>query len=201
MTLSNWLIALWETITTITPLDGITLFMLIFGPVSAVCLRMHLMKKRDARNRKWELFRILMRDRSQVPTSSSDYLGALNLIEAEFNNETEIINALTTLNSHIRKHPKSKSASRRYEDKIVDLNMSLIDEIAKSLEVKLVKKEIYRGSILSGETIVKMSKEDAIRTFLAEIAIGERSFPVNIKRSFENRRRRRFLKPAPGLRR
>ena len=139
MTLSNW---------SITLLEGITIFALLFGPISSVCVGMRLEKRRDAHNRKWEIFRILMRDRSHIPDLTPDYVGALNLIAAEFHNKKIIIDALTELNNHIRQGSEFKPKPISYLEKIIDLNRTLIAEIAKSLNVKLDKLEIYKGSYL-----------------------------------------------------
>ena len=105
------------------------------------------------------------------------------MIDAEFHNNKEIRDALDKLYNHTRRRPKSKSETMSDgERKFLELNANLIEKIAKSLNVTLDNKEIFERDYLPREMISKINNEKFIRSFFAEIAVGERSFPVSIKK-------------------
>ena len=67
-----------EFITIVMSVEFMTIIALIAGPVIAVIITRFCDEAREAKRRKWEIFRTLMRTRREQLTT--DFVGALNLI-------------------------------------------------------------------------------------------------------------------------
>ena len=84
-----------------TTVDALTIFALIAGPVIAVLITRYWDEKREANRRKWEIFRNLMCFRTHP--HSQGFVSSLNLLEVEFHDVKDVLNAWTLLYEHFKK--------------------------------------------------------------------------------------------------
>lgn len=157
----------------------LTIFALFLGPVFAVLVTRYIDYKRDIKTRKLEVFRTLMRYRKERLTY--DFVGALNIIEVEFNDDKNVIEAWKKLFEHFCKlstHPHEDV--QRGHSELEKLSASLLQKIAKNLGIKIDSLEIINSGY-TPEGWVKFQNETAdIRFMLLELLEGKRSLPINV---------------------
>ena len=158
-----------------TIVNFITIFALIAGPVSAVIITRYWDEKREAKRRRWEIFRTLMRTRRERLTP--DFVGALNLIEVEFHREQEVIDAWKNLFNHLCQLSTGVEDSYEVTER---LTATLLEKVAKSLGVKKDTLEIFKNGY-SPQYWGSLENEQAqMRHLILEVLEGTRSFPVHI---------------------
>ena len=147
----------------------VTIIAIIGGPISAVLITRWLDDRRASRDRRWDIFRNLMRYRGTG--LHAEFVGALNLLAVEFRHDPEVINEWKNLFTSFERH--GDSASQR-----ASIRTRLLDEIAKSLGVQIAQIDIFSEAYnpISSELIE--AQNQAIRAFANDIALGKKALSV-----------------------
>lgn len=181
----------------ITWFEILTLIALIAGPVIAVIIARNMDTRRAKRERRMDIFRTLMRTRRS--RLMPDHVGALNLVEIEFKEETAVITEWKAYFEHLAiDHPKrteeqvkdemaQAEKQRRfgkYDERIAKerekLLAKLLHAIAKVLGFKIEQLEIFEGGYApQGWGDIEIQQE-AIRRFLVGLALGRLVLPVAV---------------------
>ena len=156
-----------------------TILAVIFGPIFAVIVTRYVDKQRASETRKMDIFRTLMRTR-KLPIHF-EHVGALNLIEIEFVNQTEIIDAWKKYLQNLSENPPqalSGNELQAFEKKRDSLLTKLIYEIARSLDFKVEQLDILEGNYLPRGWRDDDREQKLIRHGLIEVLQGRRPLVV-----------------------
>ncbi len=109
--------------------EWLTLAAIVIGPVSAVCITLWIERRRQVRDRRLYVTRMLLMTR-HLP-ADPQYNAAINLIPVEFNDQPKVIAAWRTY--HERAHQRVEAAHQADHDKRITAAQSgLIFEILRS---------------------------------------------------------------------
>ena len=162
-----------------TIVDGITIGALIAGPVIAVIITRFCDETREAKQRKWEIFRNLMRYRSDP--LSEGFVSSLNLIEVEFHKNKSVLTAWKSMYDHFyEEEPVDNTLRRAFYDKQGKLRAKLLQEVAGSLGIKLNSLDIFQSGYYPKGWEWNETEQLLMRRLLAEVLEGKRTFPVHI---------------------
>ncbi len=184
-------------------IDALTILALFVGPGLAVWINGHLDRRREQRERKKEIFRILMRTRRL--RLSPDHVGALNLIEVEFAKDNTVIDQWLALHRHFssahQRLPEEtvlESSSveettdkdNLYWNRVVKdrdkLLTKLLREMATVLGIALEPLDVLEGGY-TPEAFGTIDNElRIIREYLVRLSWGERTIPIEIKNLPQN---------------
>ena len=124
-----------------------TIAAIFLGPFLAIGGARYLDSLRAAKARKLEIFRTLMRTRG-LPMDR-EHVGSLNLVEVEFLNHQDVIDAWKAYLAKLREElppieqkPRYDTATRKRDS----LLTKLIDTIAKALNIKVAQLDILEGN-------------------------------------------------------
>lgn len=175
----------------------VTIIALILGPVIAVIISKISDANRSKRGRRLDIFRTLMRTR-RTPIHP-DHVGALNLVEIEFQGEAETISAWKVLITHFAaNHPRNSAEEIRdgmtgeekngrdnkYGERLHDerqkLLAKLLHAMAQVLGFKVEQLEIFEGGYTpQGWHDVEL-EQSAIRRYAVDLYLGRRVLPVSV---------------------
>ena len=180
-----------------TTIETVTVVALFAGPLLAILVARHLEQRRAKRERRMDVFRTLMRTRAS--RLSSDHVAALNLVEIEFQDKEEVIDAWNKYFEHLSsQHPRKAdeeilpSTSKeeiqvreeRYNKRLADsrnvLVTKLLHEIAKTLKYKLESLEILGGGYAPQGWAEIEFQQGLIRQYGVDLYYGRRALPVAV---------------------
>lgn len=175
----------------------VMLVAILVGPIMAVLATRWLDRRHELQTRKTEIFKTLMRTR-RTPTNH-EHVGALNLIEIEFANHTNVITAWKALfehfaTEHTRRqneiiNPSGESEvnqdhESRFNNRLFDerqiLLAKLLHAIAKVLNFKIEQLEIFRGGYLPQGWVDTELEAMQMRKFAFRLASGQSQLPVAV---------------------
>lgn len=127
--------------------EWLTLLGIITGPIVAVCITLAIEGRRQKRERRTIIARILMGTR-HTP-ADAQYNGAINLIPMEFNDRKDIMAAWQKYIEAVRLRPTEEN--RQAQNEIVTATQStLIYKITKYLGYDISENDIRSTAYLSG---------------------------------------------------
>ena len=126
--------------------DIATIFALIAGPVAAVYVGRLQEERRAKKDRKWSILRDLMQSRKTQ--LSRERVSALNLIEIEFHDDKEIVDAWKKVLGFLyRAEPEGENEKlefyRKREDKIVELLQLIASKLGAPLDPDDIRNNAY----------------------------------------------------------
>ena len=154
-----------------------TVFAIVYGPVKAVKVTRDADREQEKRDRKYVVLSDLMKTRRR--RIDPVHVGALNLIELEFYNETAIISAYRNYAAYLNQsYPQEHDAFQRHLDHGDDLFVELLYQIAQSLGFSFDKRDLTRlGYFPQG--LSQLEDNSMTNALLArEILEGRRPLPV-----------------------
>lgn len=129
-------------------LEILTLAAIILGPIIAVQLQKYLERNREIRNRKLNIFKMLMATRGS--TLSADHVEALNRIDLEFSGNKKykkVINLWKEYFDNLCKSEEFKDNPKIWSSRNEELLANLLFEMGQSLDYDfdkvLIKRNIY----------------------------------------------------------
>jgi hypothetical protein len=178
-------------------MEWISLAAILLGPILAVLATRYLDDRRASHEQRLSVFRTLMRTR-RTPTVP-DHVGALNLVEIEFDKDPHVLAAWRELFRHLgtehtpKAHERqeaslSEEENRNRQSKFVErivterqtLLAKLLHCMAKALRFKIEQLEIFEG----GYTPQAWTEDDlearVVRRLFADVAVGKRFFPISV---------------------
>jgi hypothetical protein len=177
--------------------DWLTLAAIVFGPLLGAWFALWLSGRREKRDRRFDIFRTLMRTR-RTPIWP-DHVGALNLVEIEFSDNPEVIRAWKALFEHFgQPQPRHSDEElpnglgeveylereKRYNVRIGQERHSLLSKllhaIGKNLGFKIEQLEIFEGGYTPQGWGTVEDEQTAVRRLFTDIALGRRMFPIGV---------------------
>ena len=126
--------------------DIATIIALVAGPVVAVCVGRLQEERRAKKDRKWSILRDLMQSRKTQ--LSRERVSALNLIEIEFHDDKEIVDAWKKVLVFLyRVEPEDANEKlelyRKRDDKIVELLQLIASKLGVPLDPDDIRNNAY----------------------------------------------------------
>ena len=124
-----------------------TVIAIFLGPILAVLITRKIDDRRFEQMRKMEVFRTLMRTR-QMPIHP-DHVGALNLVEVEFANNKNVVDAWKEYHKKLGEPLPSLEEKGRHDSVVREratLLTKLIHEISKVLNLRVQQLDILEGN-------------------------------------------------------
>lgn len=155
-----------------------TIVAVVVGPVIAVLITRSIDKRRARKDRQWEIFRNLMQFR-RVPLSS-DFVGALNLVEVEFAKDAKVISAWKDHLGSFQRSANDALSQEQVGQLRIETQVRLLDAIAKNLGIEVEQLDIYSGGYSPQGWTDAENEQILIRRWLSDIAAGQKAFQVVI---------------------
>lgn len=170
---------------------------ILLGPVLAVLVTRYVDQKRNLRERQMYVFRTLMKTRRL--NTSTDHVGALNLVEIEFYGINAVIDPYKDLirhfaAQHARKieeqsgpnlsKDEQRFADLKFNDRINDernkLLTKLLHAIGRELGFNIEQLEIFEGGYTPQGWVDVDTEQRLIRRYLIDLYAGRRVVPVGV---------------------
>lgn len=155
----------------------LTIIAIFAGPIVALLTQRALDHLRERRNRRLTIFRVLMGTRAAV--LSPGHVDALNQIDVEFYGwppaDKRVITAWKALRNHLGDSGFNKDDFKGWTNKIVELRIDLLFQMAKALRYKFEKDDILRNvysPIAHGDI---ENDQRLIRQGIVELLTGKRA--------------------------
>ena len=158
-----------------------TILAIVVGPVISVWVTRYLDDYRAAKARKLEIFRTLMRTRRLQ--LHSDHVGALNLVEVEFIDHQDVIQAWKAYLANLEKaFPPEEDRGRfmKAAQRREALLTTLIDEIAKALDIGVAQLDILGGNYVPHGWGADEFENRWVRHAVINILSGKASIPIRL---------------------
>lgn len=161
----------------------LTIAAIVIGPIAAVLVTRYVDERRDARARRMEIFRTLMRTR-RTP-HFAEHVGALNLVEIEFAKYKDVIDEWKHLFEHLGTRytqgtgESLEAFNRRLNDERQSRLTLLLHAMAKSLGHKVDQIEILQGGYGPQIWADIEDEQTAVRRLLLDILSARRPLPVH----------------------
>jgi hypothetical protein len=157
--------------------DWLTITAIIVGPIAAWLLSYAINKRKEAKDRKLNIFRTLMATRSFFLRFRLEHVGVLNTIPVEFSNEEKVLKAwrdyLFTMNST----ENNEELWRKRNDAFFEL----VHRISKSIGYNLDKDQIMNTSYEPSGYGDEAQDWIKVRKSLIDILDHKAALPVEIK--------------------
>jgi hypothetical protein len=124
-------------------LSAITIFAIYYGPIKALKIQRELDDQREERNRKVNIFKSLMSNRSTRLTYQ--YVQALNLIDVEFTGSSDKEKAVREAWKELHDLYSNYKTTPNAEERSTDLNIALLGAMARCLGYDFDKVHLKRG--------------------------------------------------------
>lgn len=154
---------------------------ILVGPIAAVWVTRWMDQKREDRDRRLDTFRALMKTRRL--RLSQEHVAALNLVEIEFYNEADVINAWKNYLKNLSKNLTEpnitdKDRLRHFEDQ-EELLTKLLHAMAKALGFSNIEQlDIMKGGYSPQGWADIESQQHLLRGMLIEMLRGNRPIPI-----------------------
>jgi len=165
-------------------MEILTVIAIFMGPISALLVAGYLNAQRERRIRKMDVFRMLMRTR-RTPMNT-EHVGALNLIEIEFDGVKPVIDRWRELFNHFgaQHQKKENEADRAFQMRLATerqkILAKLLHAIAKNLKFGVEQLEIFDGGYTpQGWEEIEM-QQHAARNYIVDLYLGRRAVPVAV---------------------
>lgn len=159
----------------------LTILAIFTGPIAAVRISRHLDDHQLKKNRRMDVFRTLMRTR-RVPMVP-DHVGALNVVEIEFQDERAVVDAwreyLRDLGDIGPTNPTPDQMRVRFEARSTRLT-KLLHEMAKALNFEIEQMDIFQGGYAPQGWLDNEQAQKTLRTLLLNALADGRGIPVAI---------------------
>jgi hypothetical protein len=159
-------------------LSIISIYAIYNGPIAALKMQRKLDEEREARNRKFQLFKTMMSYR--VTRLSPPYVQALNLIDVEFTGDDEKAKAVRERWKELRDVYNNYKTTPNPEEKSTDLNAALLAAIGEALGYHFDKVYLKRGGYYPEFLGNVEVEQHSLRRQLLELidGTGKRKLPI-----------------------
>ncbi|MDA3910534.1 MAG: hypothetical protein PF448_04160 [Bacteroidales bacterium] len=159
-------------------IEIITVFAIIVGPIAAVQIEKYLQRMRESKNRKHNIFKILMATRGTA--LSYQHVEALNRIDLEFSKHKKYSNVITAWKEYfdnLNQKPDEEHPDN-WLSKNEDLLANLLVEMAKTLGYNFDKVQIKRNAYIPVAHANIEDENHRIRKGLIKILEAEKALPM-----------------------
>jgi len=154
-----------------------TIVAVLLGPILAVLVTRFVDERRLKHTRRMEVFRTLMRTRRMRLTP--EHVGAINLVEIEFDGESPVLDAWKAYWGHLHQTvPTDQAQQRQFFQDQDGLLTRLLHAIAKSLGFKIEQLDIFQGGYVPQGWLNDEQTARELRALTLDILNGRRGIPV-----------------------
>ena len=157
----------------------LTIIAIVAGPAFGVWLTRWLDDRRELQQRKYDIFRTLMRTR-KMPIHV-DHVGALNLIEVEFIKNANVIDAWKSYLANLSVPMPPVEEKDRHDvwvKKNDSLLTKLLSEVAKSLNIKIEQLSILEGNYIPQGWVDDDWEQRLVRRSLIDVLMAKRHIVI-----------------------
>lgn len=156
--------------------DWIMLLAIVIGPILAVFVTRLIDWLRDKKQRRLDLFKVMMRTRRT--RLSPDHIGALNLVEIEFYKDDKVLNALKLYFQHLSARNLRNGDAGIWLQEGDHLFTKLLSSMARALGYEIEQLEILTGGYApqAWENDEKSLRD--MRQKMIELLDGKRAIPI-----------------------
>ena len=177
--------------------DGLTILAIVIGPIAAVLVTRWVDHRREAHNRRLDIFRTLMRTRRNPV--APEHVGALNMIEFAFDKEPTVMQAWRRLFDHFgTAHPRrddevilpdmsqTDQSERlgRFDERLGNerqrLLTRLLHTMATALNFPAEQLEIFEGGYTPQGWTDADAEQMLIRRFFVQMGLGMAKLPIAV---------------------
>ena len=165
----------------------ITTVAIILGPIIAVLITRFIDNMRAEKERRFEIFRTLMRTR-EMPLNW-EHVGALNLVEVEFRKHPLVIDAWKAYLEHLGIELPPIEQKQRHDDhsrKRRALLTKLIDEISKTVGINIKQLDIFEGNYVPQGWADQEWNQQLIQRGLINVLHGKTPLTIQQNQSQES---------------
>ena len=145
----------------------------VTGPLSAVLIAWWLEKCRVQRERRMDIFRTLMRTRTGTARLSPDHVAALNLVEVEFRNDSDVLEAWQKYFEILYRQPYDPDAAKKSLAKLLQV-------MSRTLGDEIEGLEIFEGGYTPQYWEDLETEWQFIRKYLIAVAQEKAAVPVKL---------------------
>ena len=147
------------------------------GPIAAVLVTRYNDARRAKHERQMSVFRTLMATRAT--DLNSERVAALNLIQIEFANHPDVLQAWSGLLQHFGgPDATNEEEAKRFARERTRLTTVLLDKMARRLGMRVEQLDILEGVYHPRGFWQIEQEQQALRRLLLEIAAGQRAITV-----------------------
>lgn len=170
---------IWNIFSASNAPTTLTIIAIFAGPIAAVMITRKSDKNREKERRRWEVFCNLMRSRREQ--LSENFVGSINLIEVEFHDCREVIDAKVKYFEHLCSDvPSDETAKSNFFTEGERKYAILMQQIAKKLGVNVDGFDIARGGYSPKGWEHRENEMAFMRKLIFEVLHGNRLLPVKI---------------------
>lgn len=179
--------------------DFLVIVAIIVGPILAVQIQKFIENKKTEKERKMQVFRTLMATRA-TPLSAL-YVESLNMIDVEFYDDKEVVDAWKQLLDNFANYPQDVKAPdyqvklNSSTDKSKDLFSELLQKMAKSLKYEFDKVHLNRGAYIPKGHAETLIHQELIRKSLIGVLLGQIPIAVRMVNATANENENEKAKP------
>lgn len=161
----------------------LTLIAILIGPPIGVWLGHRLQENHEKRQRKLDVFRNLMRTRNLG--LSYDHVTALNLIEVEFIDDNEVLEAWKNYLQELSKPPlvgtpTPEAINQRDEDRR-KLLTKLLHRISKSVSYDIDQMDVYEKNYIPQGWLDDEQQQKLVRVLMLNLLSGRSTLPIAVR--------------------
>jgi hypothetical protein len=162
-----------------TLFDYVSLAAIFLGPVIGVLMTLHLEHRRQKHQRRWEIFKTLMRTRNI--RLSQDHVAALNLVEIEFHDNPKVISAWKTYRVAMNPQPGDERNMEGVATRRNNALAKLLDAVAKVLKIKIEQIDILEGNYIPQGWHDEEEQNHLIKAQLVKVLQGQSALPIFVR--------------------
>lgn len=153
-----------------------TIAAIIYGPIKAVKITREMDDRKAQKERKFSLFRNLMRTR-QVQLDA-EHVFSLNLVEIEFHGDKNVIQAYRSYINHLSSPLPAVDVQQKYYDDRKDLFIDLLHEMGKTIGYDFDRRDLAKFGYAPVGWGNDIERQKYVQSLLIEVLEYKRPFPV-----------------------
>jgi hypothetical protein len=173
--------------------DWLMIIAIVIAPIAAIQIQKHLENSKEIISRKMQVFKTLMATRATL--LSPYHVEALNMIDIEFYNNKNIVDAWKLLLDNFANYPKDIKDPNYHgllnscSEKSKELHTNLLYEMAISLGYNFDKVHLMRGAYIPQAHVDIELGQEFIRRSLVKVFSGELPIPIKVIDTDENEKK------------
>lgn len=163
--------------------DWLTIVAILIAPLTALWIQGYLDDRKEANNRRLDIFKTLMATRASV--LSPEHIKALNMIDTEFYGKKKYREVIKAWRAYLHARTKSQvntevemiQFGKNCEDTLTDLLVAMGEVLGYDFDETHIKQSIYKPQ----GHVTEENYQMFMRTQLVRLFSGDISLPMDVK--------------------